>query len=344
MRQPWVFFEYMRVAIFALEFGLALAAGNLAAGAQLRYGLFEFVTPSAATRFEEGNDATRVPFGDFTDSRDAGLGRVRYQQVVAASEFPGLPSAGVYVRFIAFRSDACLSVFNSGTELSNVVVRLSTTVRSADALSTNLSENPGPDYRQVFSAQHLGFEASGGFCAPGFPVRPAPFGTGIFSLSNSPPFVYAAQHGNLLVELEYSAAAYRRPGSAAAVMDAANSLGDGVSRVWEWSDADGPHSNADSVGLVMSLLFVQPKIDFSTSGNDLLLEWAGPYYLSGDFRLQVTSSLQPGAQWVNFSGPVDTSSTAVYRAKLSLPTQGDSPPRYFRLYSDKVSPAPPSDE
>src|SRR2546422_857568 len=119
----------------------------------------------------DGNNANEFPFSIGADT-------IRYQQVYGASEFLGVVPFGGNITAILFREDA---VFGQpfSTVLPNIEIRLSTTTRGPDALSSNFSENRGSDETVVFG--------------------PGPASLFVGGVNLAPRFLYNPQAGNLLM-------------------------------------------------------------------------------------------------------------------------------------------------
>ncbi len=95
------------------------------------------VVPSSLTS-EEGNDSLN-PIDDF-----------RIQQVFAASQFSTLSAPGSILQ-MAFRPDAEFQFI--GATSRNTRIRLSTTSKAPDNLSTTFAENVGADETIVFNGE-----------------------------------------------------------------------------------------------------------------------------------------------------------------------------------------------
>lgn len=104
-----------------------------------------------------GNGQSTSLFAGVTNSSSTDTNGNRYQQVYS-SEFFAPVGAAQSISSVAFRpkQGAFGSFIGSTIELSNVIVRLSTTPRNADTdfpngLSGDLATNPGADARTVYS-------------------------------------------------------------------------------------------------------------------------------------------------------------------------------------------------
>jgi hypothetical protein len=123
------------------------------------------------------------------NSNVAAGGNLRVQQVHDASQFSGLGS--IQITGVAFRLDANSGAFGPDT-LPGLQVRVSTTSRAPDGLSTTFATNVGPDVTTVFSGDWTRSSTS----------APGPGGTNVFDilLPFTTPFTYDPAGGNLLVD------------------------------------------------------------------------------------------------------------------------------------------------
>jgi len=201
----------MRLSFIALS---CLVAG--AASAQI-------VVPGANAA-TEGDSNNRFPFyaGDF--------GPMRYQQVYAAGEFGSGP---IVISAIQFRLDADDESF-SGMD-TELVIRLSTTAKAVDGLSSTFAENIGADETLVVS----GMQTLSGTGGPG--VNPFDI-----NISFATDFVYDPTMGNLLMDVT------RTGGSNSAIFfDASSSDTDAISRVYSLNSATtGTATGNDTLALI----------------------------------------------------------------------------------------------
>jgi hypothetical protein len=112
----------------------------------------------------------------------------KIQQVYDASEFGSAPTV---ITQIAFRPDGFLGDAFSPTTLRDFYVKLSTTSKSVDGLSSSFLENPGPDETVVFSSD-LTISSSNIGSPPGFDIL----------IDLAVPFMYDPNVGNLLLEMQ----------------------------------------------------------------------------------------------------------------------------------------------
>jgi hypothetical protein len=187
-------------------------------------------------------DASRlvIPPGLETRNGLGGTGTLdtsqRIQEVYEASMFPTYP---IEILEIRFRPNISLGHAFT-TVVPNIQVRLSTTQREADALSTSFAQNIGEDETTVFSgALNLSSSFSGPASGPkNFDV--------IVPLTT--PFVYDPAAGNLLLDSSNFS------GSGAAKMDGEGSTLDGASRLISL-DVNGVSGNRDSAADVLQVIY-----------------------------------------------------------------------------------------
>ena len=199
------------------------------------------LAPSAQAGLVVPNDFAAVE-GDTNNCIAAGCNIWRrYQQVFASSQFAALGGPQWLTR-IAFRADGPTGLTFTHT-FSDVLIGLSTTAATPDALSGTFASNRGAD----FTAVHSGALALSGTWA----------GAGNLSafdvvIDFATPFLYDPSQGNLLLD-------WQDFGTEAdlvwASLDATNVVGDSVSRVYSTGASDavgileGP---TNSIGLIAS--------------------------------------------------------------------------------------------
>jgi hypothetical protein len=186
------------------------------------------IAPGAA-RNVEGNSDNLYPFsGD----------PIRYQQVVAASEFAGGPR---WITRIALRPDA-----NSGRAfeetLSHVEIRLSTSARAPAALSKTFAENVGDDETLVYSGA---LPLASAFSGP--EGGPKDFD---ILITFQTPFWYDPSAGHLLLDV-------RNVSGGRTTQYDAQDAPDSTARVWS-DDVNAATARNDdpfpSVGLVLKFI------------------------------------------------------------------------------------------
>jgi hypothetical protein len=157
----------------------------------------------------EGNTNNGLPFSIGT----FGLTSQRYQQVYAASEFPG----PLLITAILFRPDAFFGDPFTST-LPSIQINLSTTSADPDALSTTFADNVGLDDTIVFGIGPLTLSSSDTGPIGG----PKDFDITIFLTT---AFSYDPSRGNLLLDVRNFAGGTTTP------FDAHDASGDPLSRV-----------------------------------------------------------------------------------------------------------------
>jgi hypothetical protein len=184
------------------------------------------VTIPSTVRDAEGNSDNLYPFNG---------GSMRYQQVIAASEFPG--GARTITR-IVLRPDAADGVAFSET-LSNVQINLTTTPKAPNNLSKTFADNLGGDNTVVFQGE---LALSSAFSS-------VPGGAKDFDIviTLQTPFEYNPASGNLLLDIRNSS------GTKTTQLDA-HDAPDSTARVWS-DDVNSPTGTPNdpypSVGLVL---------------------------------------------------------------------------------------------
>jgi plastocyanin len=160
----------------------------------------------------------------------------RIQEVYGASMFPAHP---VEILEVRFRPNISLGHAFT-TVVANMQIRLSTTQKQADHLSTTFAQNVGADETTVFSgALNLSSSFSGPVSGPkDFDVI-VPFAT---------PFIYDPAAGNLLLDIRNFS------GSGAAKMDGEGATSDGASRLISLN-VNGTSGNPDSAADVLEVVY-----------------------------------------------------------------------------------------
>jgi hypothetical protein len=211
----------------------------------------DVVVPNSA-RTVEGNINNGYPF----DLTQTGLSSQRYQQVYAASQFPG---AGLITQII-FRPDAFAGHAFSST-LSDIQIDLSTTQAADDGLSTTYANNVGADDTIVFARGPL--TLSSAFTGP--PNGPKDFDI-IITLTH--PFFYNPANGNLLMDVRNFG------GGITTFFDAVFTTGDGTSRLYN-QNVNGTTGSTDSAGLVTGFTIVPEPSTAAMlfAGGGTLLAW-----------------------------------------------------------------------
>lgn len=164
-------------------------------------------------------------------------GGIHYQQVFGASEFSSAGSP-LLITALSFRQDGALNLpFN--TTLSSVMIQLTTTSKAVDGLDTTFANNLGADVTTVFNGS-LSLSSSNGV---------GPGGTRAFDLvitfQNS--FLYDPSKGNLLLDIANANTGDSRTGAS---LDAQNTTGDSISRIFALGAGSTVATTSDSIGLV----------------------------------------------------------------------------------------------
>lgn len=213
--------EFRRVAIVAC--GLWFAWSALAQGT--------FVMPSgAATTYGNSQPEPFMP----------GPGAIypfRYQEVFSSSDMV-MPFGVHYITAVSFRL-AAFGQSSVDAVLPEIEIRLSTTPRSVNLLSTTYANNVGPDETVVHARGPLAISAT---YVPGGVVQPFDV-----LIEFETPFLYDRSWGNLLLDVINYGGSGRRVG-----FDYKDSEGDSVSSV---GLADLEHGGEGTSGLVAEFTF-----------------------------------------------------------------------------------------
>ncbi len=270
-----------------------------------------------------GNTFTHYPM----QIRQEQVYSMRYQQVYAATAFAALQPAHPYLTRIDFRVDEN-TIWQAVGTTTNIEVRLSTTSKPPDALSTNFAENVGPDETLVYAdAEHT-------YIRPGVDIFRY-----VFVLPK--PFLYDPRKGNLLLEVraETTGEPYWVYNYA---LDAHNDATDSVSRVYARSVSATEATDADTVGLntifhfnpVPSLHIYTSR--FGTPTNWFAIEWPTQPTV---FKLQRTARLGTNANWQMVTN--DTGGPNASFQRYFYPVESAAPTAYFRLIWEDGVPVPP---
>lgn len=274
---------------------------------------------------KDANSSTTLPMA-FTDLDGHFSAKpMLYQQVYNAPDFSQVPSGGSWIVSIALR-DNCEDV-DSATRVDTEIF-LSTSLRRADQLSTQFSENTGPDALRVYGPTNY---LLGGF-----------FHNCVFSgvgndyfMNLATPFFYNPAKGNLLLEMRSRTARAGRPENRqSALVDAQDVFGDGVSRIAASSLTNSTAEIMDTVGAVTRFVFVPtPGLHITQETNTWIVSWP---YVPDPFRLQVADTLGSTAVWKDQAGPFPVVEggykVATFPAALLKKKQ------YFRLFYNSPQP------
>lgn len=179
----------------------------------------EIVSPNINTTVE-GASSDGGPFGE------GGGGDFRIQNIYKASDFLGVGKA-LIITGISYRPDAFTSApgdsgsgWNSGSITVGMTVRLSTTTKVVDGLSTTFAQNTGADEVYVFNGL-VTLSSTNSLTA---------FGTKKFDIvvNFTTPFVYDPTLGNLLLDTRTFSGGNRVNHA----IDAVSAIGDSVSSAY----------------------------------------------------------------------------------------------------------------
>lgn len=235
---------------------------------------------------------------------------IRYQQVFDANQFSRLNPGGGLINRIAFRGHGPGVPFTGTT--AQLQVNLSTTVKTADGLSSTFGENVGSDDSQVFSGPLQ--------AAVTFAGGPTDFEVVV---NFTTPFFYNPAKGNLLLDLRNSQGSIEVPPSDQQ-LDGTSTVGDSVSRVYNYGDVTavtaghtGGVDEKDSFGLITqfnAINAVSRKVHGGAGTFDVGLPLAGAPGIecrsggpSNDYQIVVT-----------FGGPVTFSAAQVTQGTGSV--------------------------
>ncbi|HSV62728.1 MAG TPA: alkaline phosphatase family protein [Chthoniobacterales bacterium] len=172
---------------------------------------------------------------------------IRYQQVLAKSQFSRFAAGGETINSIAFRAHAPGVPF--AASVPQLQVGLSTTQKNPDGLSSTFGDNVGPDDVQVFSGALN--------VAVNNPASSSGVATFDIVITFTTPFHYNPASGNLLIDIQNIQGGSEVP-PLDQEMDATNATGDSVSRVYNYGDANataagqsGGTAENDTTGLVI---------------------------------------------------------------------------------------------
>jgi hypothetical protein len=232
-----------------------------------------------------GGDSTLIPFSLDYLHDFYGWESIRHQQVYDKRLFIGYFIDGFIIQEIEFRiaRDAHTVV----TTLPEIEIRMSTTARGEDTLSSIFAENIGEDEAVVYPRAPLYFSSSG------FPSR----------VVLKEPFHYYSSQGHLLIEVR-NFKTNGLPLEAPYVvgdLDSRDSLGDRTSRAYA-SNATAPIADVvDTQGLWTgfwgTVIPPEGKLEARRIAGGVEFSWTGAPY----FRLQRTARLTP-PNWATVPG------------------------------------------
>jgi PEP-CTERM motif len=202
-----------------------------------------FASPALATTLivpgpATGNAQAPTPFNFYGSSGS------RVQQIYDSSFFPGDELINGF-SFRAFPGAAPSLFFGNSVDISDVVIRLSTTAAGANESrslpSATFADNLESDVTTVFSgALHLTTAATG--------TGPQPFD---YTVSFSQPFMYDPADGNLLLDVTIpSGATVSGPGFGFLTFDTVNTIDDGIYSVVNISDGGAASGTLSTAGAI----------------------------------------------------------------------------------------------
>ena len=202
-----------------------------------------FASPALATTLivpgpATGNAQAPTPFNFYGSSGS------RVQQIYDSSFFPGDELINGF-SFRAFPGVAPSLFFGNSVDISDVVIRLSTTAAGANESgslpSATFADNLESDVTTVFSgALHLTTAATG--------TGPQPFD---YTVSFSQPFMYDPADGNLLLDVTIpSGATVSGPGFGFLTFDTVNTIDDGIYSVVNISDGGAASGTLSTAGAI----------------------------------------------------------------------------------------------
>ena len=281
-------------------------AGLILAQAGPVYPAF-LVVPNALETVE-GEGITSLPF-----RKNFGEPSARYQQVYAASQFADYLAEGAFIDQISFRADGDVG-WGFELQLIDFSISLSTTQKEPGQLSTNFSENVGPDELVV---RH-GLIQTG---CPGPPPRPARFGLDFYFSSQY--FFYRPARGNLLVDMKINT--FEQAWEAGELDESLTSL-DAVSYCYA-TNVNSSSGRTFSRGLVTQFrLWPPPQLTLSQTASNLVFEW---YFYPQEYILEMTTNLNPhgNSAW----NQVGTPSRTNFNLRMTLPLATNAPAAFYRL-------------
>jgi hypothetical protein len=257
-----------------------------------------------------GNSATLYPFLILQEQTFS----MRYQQVYGANAFSALEPTDRYLTRLCFPEDE--NAQGAMSSPTNLEIRLSTTSKAPDALSTNFAENVGPDETVVFASAD-----------PQFTI-PNPDHALVLTLPK--PFVYTPAKGNLLLDVRIQTAGLAEPFEW--WLDAQADPGDAISRAYAKSADATAATVMDTVGVCTVFQFDSvPSLHiytsrFGTPTNWFAIEWPTQPTV---FRLQTATQLGSNANWQTITN--DTGGPNASFQRYYFPVESAGLVAFFRL-------------
>jgi phosphatidylinositol-3-phosphatase len=235
---------------------------------------------------------------------------MRYQQVFDAAQFSRLNPGGGLISRIAFRGHGPGVPF--AATVPQLQIKLSTTSKAPDGLSSIFAENVGSDDTQVFSGP---FQT-----AVTFTGDPTNFEVVI---NFSTPFYFDPTKGNLLLDVRNLQGGTEVPPSDQE-LDGTTATGDSISRVYNFGDATattagqtGGVDEKDSYGLIArfsAINAVSRKIHGGAGTFDVGLPLVG----AAGIECRSGGASNDYQMVINFGGPVTFSTAQVTQGTGSV--------------------------
>lgn len=268
----------------------------------------DFVVVPNALETVEGESYDIFPFGNFWGEPSA-----RFQQVFDASQFADYLATGAFIIQVAFRPEGD-GGWGFNFQFQDFVLSLSTTQKKPGQLSTNFSENVGPDEKIVWSGiiQTVCSWPDG---------RPSGFFLSIpFSYR---PFFYQPALGNLLVDIRISTFLNA---AETGLLDFTFQSHDAISFCYSTNVSNG-WGRAQLGGLVTQFMtFPPPRLALSQTETNLVFEW---FELPQGYMLEMTTNLSTTGNtvWQQIGQPSRTN----FNVRMTLPLATNAPATFYRL-------------
>ncbi len=250
---------------------------------------------------------------------------MRYQQVYAASAFAGVEPTNRFLTRLDLRVDEEAIYPISGTT-TNLEIRLSTTSKSPDALSTAFAENNGSDEMLVYA------DTEPTYIRPNVDAR-----LYIFILPK--PFLYDAKKGNLLLDVRVETTG-EPLWELNLALDAHDDPSDAVSRVYARSVSATEATDADTVGLNTIFHFnpvpsLQLRIETVLGANRPVVRWPAQPSV---FVPQMSAVVGSQAYWQTITSSIGGSLAGPDRW-IYLPVTPPGTSGFYRLIREGGEPA-----
>jgi hypothetical protein len=275
-------------------------------------------------------DSSDTPFYNLFHPQPNSHTGSRYQQVYAASQFTNLPLEGAFIIGMWFRG-GCGG--NNSASIQEFELRFSTTPKQPDQLSTNFSENIGPD-QVVAVPSPLVYHATGvasTHCGPGQLTNASLIRWG-GELRTIVPFFYNPARGNLLMEIRHGTARLEADDSSKFFFsEIVKEEGDSISRLSSGASRDAVSGNlVDTAGLVTQFWFAaRPALQAIEEGGKVYIYWANN---PQPMHLQKLVGAITASNWQDVFGIKP--SADIWRLITLQASELSTCPTYFRLYWD----------